>query len=521
MKDSDGSINKSTRSLIRNISICSQIRTSLYDKIEIEDLESPLKKQILLHTLLSNIHQDLYDGNLDPIEAVESCKKIAGYLNESKQQTLIKFSEILNGNFKIIEECATFIYDNEKNSKRLCSMAVLILKSICPTVNADDLLNTTSMMNETMVEPGISIETQMRCLRIAQNLTTKAILHADRGEINSCIEVFNWAMSTVYMTMKSSTMEKSIFSDTSVAEITLPSMRSLYCIKHIVNSYISFFTSHVNPDLKYLTYFELTEDQLIQEGFSSKINQLPLMIQNFCLEGQTLTAFKLILTLKDGLRHSKNINANYMKTINTITKQCITRLLEKVFRQKQIDTELAYGLLISCELYESISFLNRQMSIHKKQIAKFKVLAYLALRILDYHKINTKKQFYLDIFKLVNWRMRIVDCQISLKNFFNSPKAQLLESLIHHRHVDLRMIGDFCQDFQLEVQHYYQVYLKKSLLNWKPEYDKVEDVSGKVMIDVKTSEDQLFERCNEVVNLLKSKEAVYDFINSFRHEVCT
>lgn len=213
------------------------------------------------------------------------------------------------------------------------------------------------------------------------------------------------------------------------------------------------------------------------------------------------------------------MNDTIKKTLDTITKQCSTKLLQKIFTTKKIDVDLAYNLLKTYPRNESITFIHKQLSILKKEIPKFKAVAELALKILNYHKITLHKEIYIDIVQLSNWWTLIPNCQVPVKSFFKSPKGQLLESLIHYQHVDLEMINNFCVDFNLDVQEYYRVYLKKTLLNWKVEYDKIEDVYGKTRIKVRNNADRLLEKCTEIVAILESKENVYNFMNSFRHEV--
>ncbi|KAK9694338.1 Rough deal protein C-terminal region [Popillia japonica] len=511
--------NKRYKARIGNLLTCSKIRANFYDKISILDFESEPRKQHVLDTLLHNLYQDICDDKLTPVEAVELCKKIAGFFNESKVEIMTKFCEILCSNFKIIEECASYVYNNETNSKNLCLMATLILKSICPAVNPCDVFNATSLMNETMQEPLVNVKNQISCLRIAHDLSTKAVVHARRDEISACVEVFNWTINSFYITKNSSGIEKSLFSDTHISELSLPSLRSLHCMKYIVDSYTSYLATDINPELKYLTYFEVAEDQITEEEFSNKINQLPVMIHNFCLEGQTLTAFNIISTLTNCLQNCKKMNDTIKKTLDTITKQCSTKLLQKIFTTKKIDVDLAYNLLKTYPRNESITFIHKQLSILKKEIPKFKAVAELALKILNYHKITLHKEIYIDIVQLSNWWTLIPNCQVPVKSFFKSPKGQLLESLIHYQHVDLEMINNFCVDFNLDVQEYYRVYLKKTLLNWKVEYDKIEDVYGKTRIKVRNNADRLLEKCTEIVAILESKENVYNFMNSFRHEV--
>lgn len=289
----------------------------------------------------------------------------------------------------------------------------------------------------------------------------------------------------------------------------------------VSNKYFkTFLAPDINCDVKYLTHYEVPAANLSQEDFTNKIQQLPMTLQNLCLEGQTLTAFKLILTLKSSLKNCRNIDQNVTKTINCITKQFISaRLLPKVFSAKIIDADFAFGLLISIDLKESKSFIDKQLMIHKKEINKFKCLAELGLRVLNYHNININTDFYTNVIKLSNWWIRVKTCQISLKTFFLLPRGQLLESLIHNQLMDLVTIESFCKDFQLSVSTYYQLYLKKTLLNWKLDYDTVYDINGKVQIKVKNDENDLLKKCNEVVDVLGNKEMVYNFINGFRNEV--
>lgn len=222
---------------IENIVACLRIRSTLYPNIEIKDLQSKSARERLLDTLLHNIDQDIIDKVLTYTEAVDTCKRIASLLKIPQEELLLKFCHLSKYNSKTIKECADYIYDYESNPKNLCLMTTLILKNICPCINAEDILNESMNMNETLREPVLSYGDEIGCLRLAQNLAAKAISLADPSELGACCEVFNWAMSTFYMTKQNPTI---IINDVYQSDVSIPSMRSMYCIKDFTNSYISY-----------------------------------------------------------------------------------------------------------------------------------------------------------------------------------------------------------------------------------------------------------------------------------------
>lgn len=75
--------------------------------------------------------------------------------------------------------------------------------------------------------------------------------------------------------------------------------------------------------------------------------------------------------------------------------------------------------------------------------------------------------------------------------FRDSPQdqSQLLRKLMSVPSMNVKVLGKYCKDVNVDYQSCLKVYLKQILLNWEPEFDvKIDLVTGE------KSESEMFKR---------------------------
>lgn len=209
-----------------------------------------------------------------------------------------------------------------------------------------------------------------------------------------------------------------------------------------------------------------------------------------------------------------DISADVHSNLNAILNQSTQQLLHNIFTSRIIDEDLAYTLLLSCDINYSKRFLMQSLKYYKREALKFKTIAQIRLRLLQYHNIEDGQVLCRQIIHLSKWWKRIKNCQISYEQFFKKSAEEVVEKLITFNHLNITSLEEFCSDFNLNVQTYYELYLKNLLLNWKPNYEVQTNLSGKKQLIIKNCENQLVQDCMEVIDVIKDKEFVCVTLNN-------
>lgn len=236
----------------------------------------------------------------------------------------------------------------------------------------------------------------------------------------------------------------------------------------------------------------------------------------FLLEGCVLTAYKLIKTLQFSLMWDSNIDENVKSKLNKITIVWCENLLQYVVHQPEINIDFAYCLLTTYDRNNAKRFLFDCLNMFKRNLNKFKSIAILNLRFLQANNIEEGQVGYQNIIHKCKWWNKIENHEISYDHFFKKPAHEVLQQLIEKDCMNIPLIEQFCENFNLERKIYYESYLKNYLLNWKPDYAIECSSDGKDQLMVKSDDNKIYESCLKIVKIIGNADSVVRVLNDVK-----
>lgn len=80
-------------------------------------------------------------------------------------------------------------------------------------------------------------------------------------------------------------------------------------------------------------------------------------------------------------------------------------------------------------------------------------------------------------------------------------------------YIDEFSLEEYCRDFNLDVQQFYIMYLKYTLINYKPEYDVITDMTGEKKLSLKDSEKELTTKCLTIIKFVSNKDSILPILD--------
>lgn len=248
---------------------------------------------------------------------------------------------------------------------------------------------------------------------------------------------------------------------------------------------------------------------------------LPQIMQNLCIQGQTLSAHKLIIVLKSSLTNTSSLTEDMQEMLNTTINICNTQLLQHVITARYIDTNLLYNLLLAYDGETALKYLRKTLQMYKEDIPKIHTLACISLRILNFHKKYKDKVYLQDVIVTCKWwkRFKIKSSNINGIEFLKMSPEQRLKKLIAMNCLDVESLQEFCVDFNLELQKCYLIFLGITLKNWKPDFTVECGIGGKRIVIVKSNEMEIYKKCKPVADYIQDKGMLYEVIDNLWNQV--
>ncbi|XP_023312485.1 kinetochore-associated protein 1-like [Anoplophora glabripennis] len=503
------------------------------------DLRSFSKKNSIFDEIIEEVSEDFNKGSLNMEYIFNVCDNLAVFLSLDKDSVLIKFCEKV-AKYDAIVKVAERLYDGESDSRSLCLVAVLLLKytASCDTHMSCDSFsdNSDGCLLPCDSGPGISSSSENASnsfvvgSRLCEKIVVKALINAKEYELHDVMEVVNWIYSCFYLTRSQDPLQTELFKHIYHSEHILPASSTFAAIRNVFELFCNFIGSDRNPctTYRYLTNFVtdatlLSEEQLLQE-----ISMLPATIDSLCREGQHLTAYKLLVTLENGLKRARNINPSILKLLSSIiNKKCIPQLLHVVVSSKYIDLVLFENLLLASQK-DYYRYIEHYLKLYKRQSRKLHDIATVGIKLLDFYNVSAGKDVLLKAIITCKWwnKLKSVITGIPYDVFFKENSDTRLKLLFTLDLLDIVTIREYCDDYKLDVQVYYMEYLKSILVNWKPDYEYKASTNGRGTLLIKNDENILLSKCTQVIDIIKDKDAVYslldkiwDIANFYHYEV--
>ncbi|KAJ8978820.1 hypothetical protein NQ317_018911 [Molorchus minor] len=482
-----------------------------------DHLSSPFQKTKLLNELIDEAVNITEKGTSDITNILGLCDKLATYLSLDKDDILLKYCQKI-AKFDVILESAEHLYKSECSPKNLCLAAVLLLRYVGTTYDMtpfSDSFNDSSCdgfllpsnASDVFQSSEDSNNNFILGIKLAQSIVRKALVTVDADHLPEVIEVMNWVDSCFYLTRyQENPVEAELFKQIYHSEHTVPGVSAFSAVRNMIVTYVDF-------------------GQLVHE-----ISTLPALVDTLCREGQQMTAYKLLVTFENALGQIKNLDPAVVKPLNVIiSKRCLPQLLHAVVSAKHIDLSLFHNLLLACQK-DYFKYVKHYLKLYKRQPRKLRDIALVGIQLLDYHKViaDARDTLVDAVLSCKYWNKLKADISNSIPYdvFFKMTCAPRLKQLIRLNAVDVGMICDYCNDYNLDVQAYYMEYLKSSFVNWKPRYEVKIDIDGKRNLILKKDEHSLHIQCQEIIDVIKDKEAafalmnkIWDVANFYHYEV--
>lgn len=219
-----------------------KINRNLRKNIKTDDLQIKTRKETLKEDLIYEIVQDFQDGNLDIVKSLDMITTISNYLNTNRSDLLTNFCSKLE-NFTIIYKTAERMLEAPANSQSLCLMAILLLKHIGSSLQGFN--QTISDFNETfqLLNTNIDFKIFTEGLQLAECIATKAILNANRYDLDACVEVLKWIQTTCFMFInETSDIKKELYRGMFSSDLVAPSCNSFNAVKNVFNLYVDYMS---------------------------------------------------------------------------------------------------------------------------------------------------------------------------------------------------------------------------------------------------------------------------------------
>ncbi|KAF5288492.1 hypothetical protein FQA39_LY15421 [Lamprigera yunnana] len=455
----------------------------------------------LFQKIILCIVNDLYSSK-NILACIKECKTVASYLRVETSYVLLQLCKNIN-DYNIILRAASEIYESTNDSKILYEVAFFLISKV-GSVNTSPKITHTLPLYEF---ENINVQPFLCGFTLARKIIVKAILKSSKFDLIPCMQLANWVEMT-YCLIKPKTNK--LWSN--YDHLIGPTVSVFDAIKRVFNFYINcknnLLISNM-PDLSSSNVI-LKRNELV-----GQIHYLRTTITGLAAEGQHFVAYKLIDTLYHSLLYHKNLDKEVHESLLCILRNSVEQLLLNIFSTIALDVSLPVNLLIMFEdkTYAK-GFLFDHLKRYKRNINKFKYIAEVCLLYLQYNNINDGQLLCSNILCLAKWWSRLKNCQLPYDEFFKHPPNKILTKLIKMNCISVDLISEFCEQINLNVRDCYKLHLEYLLLNWKPKYRIMINGSDKEMLIVDHDNDEYYENCIQVINLIEDEGAAVDLLKS-------
>lgn len=233
------SISEKDEEVIRNTY---HINKTFGKHIKTHHLQIKQHKNALQAELIGDIAQEFQDGTLDVVQLLDMITKISKYLKSDSNDLLVDVCATLE-NFNVIHKAAEKIYERSTTSKSLCLIAVLLLKHIGSSLQGVNM--TISDLNETFTPECSKMDFKifMNGCQLAERIAAKAVLKANRYDLDACCEVLKWMQTTHFMVANEDAVivKKELYRMLFSSDV-MPSYSSFNCVKNVFNVYVDYIS---------------------------------------------------------------------------------------------------------------------------------------------------------------------------------------------------------------------------------------------------------------------------------------
>lgn len=235
----DTSISEKQERVIRNTY---NINKTFGKKIKTHHLQIKKHREALQEELIYDVIQD---ETLDAVKSLDMITIIAKYLDCDENDLIIDICTKLE-DFTLIHNGAEKMYITPTTAKNLCLMAILLLKHVGSSGQGANA--TISDLNETLLPEcsKVDLNVFMSGYQLAERIAARAVLKADKHDLEACCEVLNWMQTTYFMVCKEGeSVKQEIYRGSFGSDLVMPSYNSFHCVKNVFNMYVDYMSRYI------------------------------------------------------------------------------------------------------------------------------------------------------------------------------------------------------------------------------------------------------------------------------------
>ncbi|KAF6211751.1 hypothetical protein GE061_012266 [Apolygus lucorum] len=316
-----------------------------------------------------------------------------------------------------------------------------------------------------------------------------------------------------------------------------------FTVHHVKPSWSSSYTDPIEPP-----YFTLPP--AISSALSShfrrpddpveNIGSLQEEIKRWCQElPKDLISLTRIQEVTLMLARIVTLEPTLLKEIKQSTTVICRNVLMSIFSDPRTpDLRLALSLLQNFQPDQILPWL-QYVAKHKRDMKFSKNMSLVVNEYCALHQaaisndasLNDTSRYFSQLYKVSTWSLRAYRHGIPYKEALADTveeRMKFLTRLIAVNDIELKVLESYCKDMGLDVQGCYILYIKHSLLSWKPAYRIFKNSSGKKEIIFENNTHLLKLKCQSIVSsfhkpeeLIKMllKKEFWDQINTYHYEV--
>uniref|UniRef100_A0A146LPZ9 Kinetochore-associated protein 1 n=2 Tax=Lygus hesperus TaxID=30085 RepID=A0A146LPZ9_LYGHE len=252
-----------------------------------------------------------------------------------------------------------------------------------------------------------------------------------------------------------------------------------------------------------------------------------------------LISLSRILEVTCVLARTTTMEPTLLKEIKQSITVICRNVLMSIFSDPRIpDLRLALSLLQNFQPDQILPWL-QYVAKHKRDMKFSKNMSLAVNEYCALHQaalsndasLNDASRYFSQLNKVSTWSLRAYRHGIPYKEALADTveeQMKFLTRLIAVNDIELKVLESYCKDMGLDVQECYILYIKHSLLSWKPVYKIFKNSSGKKEIIFENNTHLLKLKCQcivsnfhkpeELIKMLLKKE-FWDQINTYHYEV--
>lgn len=205
-----------------------------------------------------------------------------------------------------------------------------------------------------------------------------------------------------------------------------------------------------------------------------------------------------------------------LKEIYEQIKPCVLKLFHRLVSSSKLCETLGIAILLSMKKEDCLKMLENALKLYSHDCLKLYSVSSLAVLYSNlYHTYDILPLFTASLMRC-KWAKKLMKLGIPYKEAFkeNFNCHKTFEKLLSVKSINIELVQEFCFDFEVSTEDYLCLYLKSIILSWEPELEITTSFEGKKEVKIKNSEDNIYQKCQQIISKLNNTQKIYESFNS-------